>query len=125
MLCSSDSLRVVNVPTCTNWIVPGTISNLSASLFAKFEDITTGRIYVLDAISSGAGLVTVPINECFPVDHAFKLTIHLASDDELMTKINVTIDGETGNEVLFSFYEAYQYDNDNHPVSTATLKLLA
>lgn len=125
MLCSSDSLRVENIPACTAAIVSGTISNLSASLFARFIDNTTGRIYVYDATSDGAGLVTVSISECFPVDHSFTLSIHLATDDELFTKVNVTIGGETGDEILFSFYEAYQADGDNHPVSSATLKLAA
>ena len=125
MLCSSDSLRVENIPACTAAIIAGTISNLSASLYARFTDNTTGRVYVYEATSNGAGTVNISIPECFPVDHSFTLSIHLATDDELFTKVNVTIDGETGNEILFSFYEAYSSDGDNHPVSSATLKLAA
>ena len=123
MLCSSTSLRVQDIPACTASIVAGTIANVSASLNAKFYDATTGRNNILNATSDGAGLVTISIDEPLPVNHALIVSIYLASDQAMTTPLNITIEGETGNELLFSFIEAYVESGANQTVTTTTLTL--
>lgn len=112
MLCTPH-ITTQPIPLCVSMITVGTIANLSASLKAQLKNTSTGYTSILDASSNGAGLVTIDTEgNNFSPNTTYILSLSITTGGD---KIDVTISGQTENEIYLRF-EDYR-DGDGGTVT--------
>lgn len=119
-LCANQII-CATAPACIENLVIGTIENLNTNLRVMLFNGTTGRKTILPATSDGAGVVTMPLDDCRLIsNHAYRLTVSLDSGD-ITDRIEVTVDSQTGNELHVIFGDILDADSAQVTAETYTL----
>lgn len=91
------------IPSCTQTLNIGTISDINANVRVYIQDITTGQILSFDTTSDGSGLVSVDLSENnFFDNHAYEMWVTDANAEYRDAK-DITIDSQTEKVICLRF----------------------
>jgi hypothetical protein len=115
MTICTPALPTKKIPLCILTLIIGKISSANANVNIFIVDITTGRRFILQSTSDGAGLVSVDLTAIeFSEEHTYELWITLQSANP-EDKEDITIDTETATTVALGFLSLFTEGGDCFP----------
>lgn len=110
------------VPSCLTTLVIGTIADLTTNVKVFFQRTSTRIIERLDAISDGAGLVSLDVSSIDWLDgEEFKVWI-TGDPDSLNAKKNITISTDVFECWTFRICDIYNTSGNKIATATHTLE---
>lgn len=92
MSCSTCT-KVKTIPQCVSEITIGTIADLDTDVYVYFKNLATGRTQQYEAVSDGAGLVTLDTSEITFMDGVLYEVWIVPQIDVFADRTEITIEG--------------------------------
>ena len=127
MICS-PALATKKIPTCTELLNIGYITDTSAALAVTIKDITTGRIEIIQGMSDNTGLVVIDLSDHkFSANHSYELFIFLAGGN-YEDRQDIIVDGIqpycTADLVQLDFEDVYENTDEQFSITSQTLECI-
>lgn len=107
MSCSACT-KTSYIPTCTDTLTIGTITDHNTAVWIYITDITTGRKARFAGQSNNTGVVTLDMSldpTFYQEGHAYELKITLQSATDLSDTKDITVNGTAYECLQLSFVE--------------------
>lgn len=110
------------VPSCLTNLIIGTISSTNTDVHVYQKHILTGRVVRYDVTTSGAGLVTIEVEDIMQ-DQIYEYWVVLDTATSIEDRETITINADTYTCVTVPFVKVMQSDGDPQSYATITLNI--